>query len=305
MPCCRTKYRHFSSPLFRGQLTDAQRASFAMRSKRLDDLTATTIHGFCQAILHTHGVQAGLDPGARVVDEAVADALFPSELSAWFSRRLAAETTADDPIVVLARGNSAAGRRLIRELAILRREHPDAAPMPPIEDARPDIAFVKAVDDFERWQSGTSSEWARAIARELRKLAARYSDTFATPPDFAALWKLCDAGDSRLFEERGCSSCLTAKQRSGFGAYRDETVSDEARTQYAFVRESWNELSAISQAASFAHLSSSLDPLLRGYHARKRAAAVLDFDDLLLHVRDLVRSNDDVRMPLGGGISSF
>src|SRR4029078_5856574 len=63
-----------------GRLTDSQRASLAGAATRLDDLTATTIHGFCQAILHTHGVHAGLDPGARVVDAAVADGVLLSEL---------------------------------------------------------------------------------------------------------------------------------------------------------------------------------------------------------------------------------
>src|SRR5262249_10113659 len=75
--------------------------------------------------------------------------------------------------------------------------------------------------------------------------------------------------------------------------------SDEAVTQYALVRESWSELIGHVASCLVHKLSSSLDPLLRGYHARKRAAAVLDFDDLLLHVRDLVRSNDDVRVAIG------
>ena len=113
------------------ELTEDQRAYLARAKSRLDDLTATTIHGFCQAILHTHGVQAGLDPGARVVDAPIADAMFLSELSAWFSRRLAADGDANDPIVVLAREIPLKVVQLIRELADLRREHPDAIPTTP------------------------------------------------------------------------------------------------------------------------------------------------------------------------------
>src|SRR4051812_26010007 len=48
-----------------GQLTPPQRACLANAATRLDDLTATTIHGFCQAILRTHGVQAGPRSRAR------------------------------------------------------------------------------------------------------------------------------------------------------------------------------------------------------------------------------------------------
>ena len=38
---------------------------------------------------------------------------------------------------------------------------------------------MQAVDDFERWHFGVQQgDWTHAIARELRKLAARYGDTF-------------------------------------------------------------------------------------------------------------------------------
>jgi ATP-dependent exoDNAse (exonuclease V) beta subunit len=282
-----------------GRLTDAQLASLANAAMRLDDLTATTIHGFCQAILHTHGVQAGLDPGARVVDAPVADALFLSELSAWFSRRLAADATADDPIVVLAQEIPLEVVGLIRELAILRRKHPDAAPIPPVSNARPDITFIQAVADFDRWQSSVERDrWAHEIAQELRKLAARYNDTFVTTPDFSALWKLCDAGRSRLFD-KGLQLISYDEAAQRFGAYREEGGGTDAIAKYQIVNDAWNELVGHIASCLVCTLSSSLDQLLTGYRDRKRAAAVLDFDDLLLHVRDLVRCQDDVRQAIG------
>ena len=48
---------------------------------RHDEITATTIHGFCQGILRAHGLAAGLDPGSRVIDAIIADALFDEVLS--------------------------------------------------------------------------------------------------------------------------------------------------------------------------------------------------------------------------------
>jgi CRISPR-associated exonuclease Cas4 len=282
-----------------GRLTDTQRASLASAATRLDDLTAATIHGFCQAILHTHGVQAGLDPGARVVDAPVADALFLSELSAWFSRRLAADAIADDPIVVLAQEIPLEVVGLIRELAILRRKHPDATPVQPVSNARPDITFVQAVDDFDRWQSSAERDkWAHEIALELRKLAARYTDTFVIIPDFAALWKLCDAGRSRLFD-KGLQLFSYDEAAQRFGAFREEGDDAEAIARYQIVSDAWNELVGHIASCLVCTLSSSLDQLLTGYRDSKRLAAVLDFDDLLLHVRDLIRCQDDVRQAIG------
>lgn len=57
-------------------LSEQQREALVVAFPRLDELTATTIHGFCQSVIRSHGVQAGVDPGARVIDAAVADNLF-------------------------------------------------------------------------------------------------------------------------------------------------------------------------------------------------------------------------------------
>lgn len=279
-----------------GRLTEGQFSSLVRAATRLDDLTATTIHGFCQAILRTHGVQAGLDPGARVVDGPIADNLFLSELSAWFSRRLGANATTDDPIVVLAQEIPLKVVELVRELAILRRKHPDAVPVPPISNARPDITFVETVDDFDRWQRSSAERdtWAQEIAQELRKLAERYSDSFVTAPDFAALWRLCDAGRSRLFGT-GLEFLSYNDAARKCGARHAETGSDDAVKRYDIVTSAWNELVGHVATCLVCSLSSSLDQLLRDYDVRKRAAAVLDFDDLLLRVRDLVRRHHNVR----------
>jgi CRISPR-associated exonuclease Cas4 len=123
----------------------------------------------------SHGVQAGLDPGARVVDATVADNLFMAELSAWFSRRLATNALEGDPIVVLAEEIPLQVVDLVRELAILRRKHPDAQRISPPLNVRPDITFVQAVDDFDRWRASVGHDtWGREIAHELRRSGLRH-----------------------------------------------------------------------------------------------------------------------------------
>ncbi|MDF2119240.1 UvrD-helicase domain-containing protein [Roseiarcaceae bacterium H3SJ34-1] len=281
-------------------LSPRQHASLLTAAPRLDELTATTIHGFCQAIIHSHGVQAGLDPGARIVDATVADALFLEELSAWFSRRLAANAVNSDPIVVLAEEIPLKVVDLIRELALLRRKHPDAIPIPPIPNTRPDIVFMQAVDDFDRWQAkGSNDRSANEIAQELRRLTSRYEDVFLSTPDFATLWRLCDAGPCRIFTKKGLQLKTYAEAAEVFGAYHDESVSDGILEQYRAVSDAWNELIGHIARTLVCALSASLEMLLESYQRRKRAAAVLDFDDLLLHVRSLVRNHEDVRLAIG------
>lgn len=289
----------FIRPLLPNGLTAVQRAALSAAAPKLDELTATTIHGFCQAIIHSHGVQAGLDPGARIVDAMVADSLFLSELSAWFSRRLAADAIAGDPIVVLAEQIPLEVVDLIRELAMLRRRHPEATPVSPAQGLRPDIVFVQAVDDFNRWQASAGIDrWAQGIAHELQQLSARYDRVFEVSPDFTTLWTLCDAGRSRIFA-RGLQFKTYAEAAEAFGAYRDEAPNEAALHRYQVVAEAWNALIGHIASSLVCPLSSSLDLLLESYQGRKRAAAVLDFDDLLLHVRSLVRGYEEVRRAIG------
>jgi ATP-dependent exoDNAse (exonuclease V) beta subunit len=290
---------NFIKPVLPNGLTAAQRAALSVAAPRLDELTATTIHGFCQAIIRSHGVQAGLDPGARIVDETVATSLFLGELSAWFSRRLAADAIEDDPIVVLAEQIPLKVVDLIRELAMLRRKHPEAAPILPPEDARPDIVFVQAVDDFGRWETSVANDkCARGIAQELRRLATRYEHVLDSQPEFATLWQLCEPGSCRLFG-KGLQLRTYVESAEVFGAYPGESASETALHHYQVVVDAWNELIGHIAASLVCTLSSSLDLLLENYQGRKRAAAVLDFDDLLLHVRSLVRGYEEVRRAVG------
>ncbi|MCW2086193.1 UNVERIFIED_ORG: CRISPR-associated exonuclease Cas4 [Bradyrhizobium japonicum] len=285
----------FIKPVLSAGLNPAQQTALAAAAPRLDELTATTIHGFCQAVIHSHGVEAGLDPGARIVDEKVAEAMFRGELSAWFSRKLAEGAIEDDPIVVLAEQIPLKVVELIRELAMLRRKHPEASPVPPSQGARPDIVFNQAVDDFYRWQTQIDNDTCvRGIAQELRRLSARYEHVFDDAPDFANLWRLCDAGPCRLFA-KGLQLKSYADAAEVFGAYPGESASASAIQHYQTISDAWNELIGHIASCLVCTLSSSLDLLLESYQARKRAAAVLDFDDLLLHVRSLVRDHEEVR----------
>ncbi|EGP10356.1 exodeoxyribonuclease V beta chain [Bradyrhizobiaceae bacterium SG-6C] len=289
----------FIKPVLPHGLTAAQHAALSAAAPRLDELTATTIHGFCQAVIRSHGVQAGLDPGTRIVDETVANSLFLGELSTWFSRRLAADAIEDDPIVVLAEQIPLKVVDLISELAKLRRKHPEAAPILPPENARPDIVFFQAVDDFGRWEASIANDkCAHGIAQELRRLATRYEHAFDSRPNFATLWQLCVPDSCRLFG-KGLQLRTYVESAEVFGAYPDETASEIALHHYQVVVDAWNELIGHIAASLVCTLSSSLDLLLESYQARKRAAAVLDFDDLLLHVRSLVRGYEEVRRAIG------
>jgi ATP-dependent exoDNAse (exonuclease V) beta subunit len=276
-----------------------QRASIESAAAHLDDLTATTIHGFCQAIIRSHGVSAGLDPGARIVDAAVAETLFLAELSAWFSRQLSTEGNTEDPVAILAEQLPLQVVELIRELAMLRRKYSQARPLLPKPGVRPDIDFVQAVDDFVRWQSGTEDRWAMAIVRELRTLASSYADSFAAVPDFATLWRLREPSKCRILVAESLELRRYEDAAEVLGAYPGEAGGEIALHHYAAVDRAWCTLIGHIATHLVWSVSGSLDDMIQSYDRRKRDAAVLDFDDLLVHARDLVRDHEAVREAVG------
>ena len=69
-------------------LSKAQFAALSVAAGKLDELTATTIHAFCQTVICSYAVEADIDPGARILDAAQAEAAFDAVLEQWFRRRL-------------------------------------------------------------------------------------------------------------------------------------------------------------------------------------------------------------------------
>ncbi|MER9278438.1 UvrD-helicase domain-containing protein [Mesorhizobium sp. M0522] len=156
------------------------------------------------------------------------------------------------------------------------------------------------VDDFDRWQAGAAPDkWLSDIAHELRRLAERYQDCLANKEDFGSLWRLCDPGTGRLFQRKGLQLKTYDEAARGFGAHRNDAGTGDGRALYETVVIAWSELVGHIASTLVCSLSASLDQLLESYQARKRAAAVLDFDDLLIHVRSLVRGHEEVRQAVG------
>ena len=91
---------------------------------KLDELTATTIHAFCQTIICSYAVEADIDPGARILDATQAEAAFDAVFEQWFRRRLNGPARADDPIAALSQYDP---RHVAATLARARAVSPGAS----------------------------------------------------------------------------------------------------------------------------------------------------------------------------------
>ncbi len=154
-------------PAFPEGLTDTQRSALSAARTELDELTATTIHAFCQTIICSYAVKADMDPGARILDATQAETAFDGVFEQWFRRRLNGPARTDDPIAALCHHDPHRVVATLQALARFRLEHRDARGSPADMSGRPDIDLVEAVADFRRWLS------AQPVERKTLELVAQ------------------------------------------------------------------------------------------------------------------------------------
>ena len=284
-------------------LGDDQLAHIEAAAPRLDEITATTIHGFCQGIIRSHGLAAGLDPGSRVVDATVADALFDEVLSEWLTDKLRDGADEDGAIATLAKDDPLGVVERIRELAILRRDHRGATAPPPDFSARPDRTFTETVAAFSRWHAAGAAEPGTAdLIDDLDRLAAFYDGCLETT-DFPSLWRLTQP--PRIGAMRPKSIDLQSPDRTSawkriLGDVEGGLRGGEAIAQFEQVAAAYRILIGSIAQGLVHELATRLSEVIGAYDRRKRDAAVLDFDDLLQQARILVCEHPEIRDWLAG-----
>lgn len=284
-------------------LDAAQRHAMSAAAAKLDELTTATIHAFCQTVISSYAAEADIDPGAQMLDAVQAAAAFDSIFEQWLKRRLNSPERPGDPIVVLSRQDPRRVVSTLQELARFRLKHRDARALPADLTGRPDIDLVEAVADFRRWIVAQPVEPKTfELLGELDTLANFYVGSFETPPDFPRLWAL--AHPIRLScMRKNTFDLIRPRRKSAWekvaGKDLGGRLNEEAGQYFDRVDHCFRVVLGRIATALVASLSDELDEVLDDYAAFKRAAAVLDFDDLLERARALVRDHDPVRHALG------
>jgi CRISPR-associated exonuclease Cas4 len=193
----------------------------------LDHLTCSTIHGFCHDLLQTYSVEAGIDPGAEILDGDQADFAFNAIFDRWWRDRLDEPRPADDPVASVARRNPTGAEDLLRGFAKFRQRYRRARPLSPDLGTNAELDFVESVRDFRRWCDHVDAppEAVPDIAA-LEKLASHFEQQFDPLPTFERLWDLAhpawlpimrkDSFDLRGYPQR--RAARVALRRQGVGS---------------------------------------------------------------------------------------
>jgi ATP-dependent helicase/nuclease subunit A len=262
----------------------------------LEEARIGTIHSFCADLLRERPVEARVDPMFEVAPEDVSGALFDQAFEQWFERALA------DP--------GEGMRRLLRRRELGEGEGPRAV-------ARAAAESLAGWRDFDAaWQPFPfdRNREIDALIREIEALGALAAD--ADPGDYLAraLEEISRpvAEATRLESVRGrdydaleqvLTGLLRGNQNRRFG-WRGfgETFGGRPRAGVLKQRDALRERLVRFREEAGANLAPMLReelwPVVGYYQELKRRAGVLDFLDLLLVARGLVRDDAAVRAEL-------
>ena len=288
-------------------LTTPQRAALAQAAARIDALACTTIHGFCRMLLTPWPVEARTDPGATVADAGEAALLFDETVQEVLRERLASDTAGDDALAALFLFDEGTPEALIAGFAQMLRQHRGAT-LPPAPDLDGACAALRqAVAALQVFVDG-----APICEPVIKEVAEGLADVLAGLPDAAAgeiarllaLLRLpvppaCCTAKGTFTAYRRKGAWQAALRGRGSKAEADR-LNDDATAFYIVCQTAHEGLRDAAAGTLLALLAPDLQAIVDRFQEAKRAAGLLDFDDLLHGARDLLAGNAGVRAALAG-----
>lgn len=249
----------------------------------LERMQVTTIHAFCTSILKERPVEAGIDPNFGVADELMASLISQETWDEWIARKMDGENR------ILRRALSV-GITLdhMHELAMTISENRDVAGLlPPVELVEPHVSdFIKTLKATPGWL-----EEAKGFCRN---------------PDDAALCLIKDLarhvhdvesieGEDRLGAYLFAIGMPSVGRLGNAGNWASKDHLAEVRQKLGDLKEKHDEVKSLIVHNIIASLSRFLLEYVDSYTTAKASQGLLDFHDLLLYTRDLLKQHDHVR----------
>ncbi|MBY4949513.1 UvrD-helicase domain-containing protein [Cupriavidus respiraculi] len=286
-------------------LSDMQRRELLAAVEVIDDLTCSTIHGFCQRLIAPYPVEAGIDPGAAIMDRDAADLAFDDIVDQWLRERLG--ENGSGLLADLVAQDASGTLQLVHDIASALRRHrhatgPVALPlMPLVEDFRRSVSALTGFMATCSFAEEATVETARHFAAMAQALDWEIDES--SPSHLARLVALrpvpalCTGSGSFLAFRRKTAWEAAAK-REGMPASAGKEAFGVVSDLYKACCEAWSALEAQVATRVLGELATHVRAVVQVFSQYKRDSALLDFDDLLYAARALLRDHEPVRQAL-------
>jgi ATP-dependent helicase/nuclease subunit A len=273
-------------------LTPEERRHLEDALARLEEASIGTIHSFCAQILRERPVEAVVDPAFQELSEPQSQRLYDRAFRRWFQRKL------EEPAPAL--------RRALTRLAWDPRE------LPPAEELKlAGWRLIEWRDHPAAWQGvgfDRNAETDAVVGRVL-ELAALLShgrptdslrDSLRPVSEFAISIERAETGARRDYDAVESRLVRLRKDlrryiKKGKGPFAERVTRERVLAEKDQVLHLLEIYRLKADADLAPRLREEMRGLLEEYDAVKREAGALDFVDLLLKARDLLRDNAAVR----------
>jgi ATP-dependent helicase/nuclease subunit A len=279
----------------RSALDDAEAAGAAPAGsvEALDEAAISTLHGFAQRLLAAAPLQAGVPPQFSVLDETGAVQAFERR---WY--RFCSEAEAAPPSAALLERALAAGvsyRTLFEVAQQLHQAHhrlPDPEPPEPVlraalapVDVAPAVAALRDAAAFADLALDPTDTLCLLLTGDALPGFTELAHDLEAAPTDADRIELLAAIAAMPTSAKGRKSCW------------GEHIED-VRTARDAACEAVDTLISGVRSRLVPALTSLLCRFVRAYAAERRRAGTLEFHDLLVAARDLLRHSPEVRQRL-------
>ena len=272
------------------------RERLAKAARSLDRAFIGTIHAFCAQLLRRRPVEAGVDPVFQELAQPEALRVFSRVFQRWIEQRLATPSPA-----------------LVRALARLswREERDGAEPLDALRHAAWSLAEWRDFDapwdrrGFDRDAALEALLQRAESTLELRNRCSRPHDILheGLRPLAEMLERVQRARDAGRFDGNAAENEILRLPnelrwlKRGAGKYGDSVTREAVVASWDELKAAIEEFGRHADADLAAHLRDELWEVVGLYQRQKKLAGQLDFMDLLLYARDLLR-HDGARAQL-------
>jgi ATP-dependent exoDNAse (exonuclease V) beta subunit len=284
----------------RTEATDDERVRLDQALEELELARIGTIHAFCGDVLHERPIEAGIDPLFEVAAEAEADALADEAFETWFQCVLPDPPEGVRRVMRRRSGRNSAREQLRNAMKELRehRDFPEPWRRDPFERERETAEVVDVLAAIGGLAAASSRQTDR-LTQNLAEVARFVEET------------------ERLEAVRGRDLDGLEAELRRISRLRSWTYKGAPQITYADL--SWDDVLTRRDRAKatldqyLAKADADLAPLLHEelrapiavYETLKARAGRLDFLDLLIKARDLLRDNAAIRAELHARFTHF
>ena len=271
-----------------------KRLDFALTE--LEAARIGTIHAFCADILHERPVEAEVDPVFEMAADEGSGTVYEVAFNGWFQDVLQDPPEGVRRLLRRRKGVNQRSREVLRKAGwdVVENRDFGRSWRRPIDFDRPSVMddVLERLETLGKLadEAYDRNDYLVGNLREIQRVVA----------EIRAREHVCGELDYD-----GVEGQLAALRKhwtwrySGFSKFfGPDILRDTVKAQRAEVKESLDEFCELADSDLAARLREDLRPLVLRYEDMKQRAGQLDFRDLLLKARDLVRGEERVRREL-------